>query len=81
MKKFSKIFLVLLTLSLIFGTMLSVVASAATADCCDMLSVSGASHNLHSDFESSKHSVVLQPAWGTQENMAPVAYPTVNGNN
>lgn len=80
MKKFSKIFLVLLTLSLIFGTMLSVVASAATADCCDMLSVSGASHNKHSDFDSSKHTVALQPAWGTAGNMAPVSYPTVNGN-
>ena len=68
MKKFSKIFLVLLTLSLIFGTVMSVVASAATEDCCEMLSVSGASHNLHSDFESSNtgsHKIVPAFAWAS----------------
>jgi len=68
MKKFSKIFLVLLMLSLVFGTVFTVAASAATEDCCEMLSVSGATHNRHSTFDSDQsgaHKIVPAFAWAS----------------
>ena len=61
MKKFSKILLVLLSLSLVFGAVFSISASAANS--ADMLNVSGAAGNRYSDFEPGSNTIVPAFAW------------------
>lgn len=80
MKKFSKILLVLLTLSLVFGAVFSISASAA--DSTHMLSASGAAHNRYSDFESGSNTIVPAFAWasGQKGNVYVTNKTDSNGN-
>lgn len=79
MKKFSKIILVLLTLSLVFGAVFSISASAATT--AEMLNVSGAANNKYSDFDS-VNTIVPAFAWasGSKGNVIVTKKVDSNGN-
>lgn len=86
MKKFSKIFLVLLTLSLVFGAMFSVVSSAAAGESREFLNVStfssvNGTQNFYNDFETSANSGDYGIVTGQNNDGAKTVYVTgENGN-
>ena len=81
MRKFSKILTVLLTLALLCGTILSVVAQAEETESRESLNITGVSHNKYTDFESTMsngtHYVTLV---GQNDTNVKKEYVTVDGN-
>ena len=84
MKKFSKIMTVVLTVVLLCGTMLSVVAQAAPGESREVLNITGASYNKYTDFESTKadgtHYLTPYFVWGNAGSMSSAVVEGSNGN-
>ena len=85
MRKISKILTVLLTLALLCGVILSVVASAAEGESREALNVTKSNNNLYTDFESTNngtHYIRFFPGEysSSTSNSFQADYPTVSGN-
>ena len=85
MRKISKILTVLLTLALLCGVILSVVASAAEGESREALNVTKSTKNLYTDFESTdgngNHYIrFFAGESNITNNSFQADYPTVSGN-